>query len=140
MWIIKNNIIPVKGFAAMNILGLLFVRKNVQLTPRLLRHEKIHSVQQYEIMMVSAILALIASTMWQSWWYLLIVVAMPLLMYVLAWLIALVLPPYDSAYKDSPFEREAKANEINPEYLVTRKFMYFLRYIWIVDEKSKGVD
>lgn len=140
MWIIKNNIIPFKGFAAMNILGLLFVRKNVRLTPRLLRHEKIHSVQQYEIMMVSAILALIASTMWQGWWYLLIVVAMPLLMYILAWLIALVLPPYDSAYKDSPFEREAKANENNPDYLLTRKFMYFLRYIWIVDEKSKGVD
>lgn len=129
MWIIKNNIIPVKGFAAMNILGLLFVRKNVQLTPRLLRHEKIHSVQQYEIMMVSAILALIASMMWQCWWYLLIVVAMPLLMYVLAWLIALVLPPYDSAYKDSPFEREAKANEINPDYLLTRKFMYFFKYV-----------
>ena len=140
MWIIKNNIIPVKGFVAMNILGLLFIRKNVQITPRLLRHEKIHSAQQYEIMLVSAILALIASTMWQSWWYLLIVVAMPLLVYLLAWLIALVLPPYDSAYKDSPFEREAKANENNPEYLLTRKFMYFLRFIWIVDEKSKGVD
>lgn len=115
MWIIKNNIIPVRGFAVMNTLWLLFVRMNVQLTPRLLRHEKIHSVQQYEIMLVSAILALIASTMWQSWWYLLIVVAMPLLVYVFAWLIALVLPPYDSAYKDSPFEREAKANEYNPE-------------------------
>lgn len=131
MLIIKNNIIPFKGFAAMNILGLLFVRMNVRLTPRLLRHEKIHSVQQYEIMLVSAILALIASTVYQSWWYLLIVVAMPLLVYVLAWLIALVLPPYDSAYKDSPFEREAKANENNPEYLVTRKFMYFFKYILI---------
>lgn len=129
MYVIKNSIIPFKGYSAMNILGLLFVRKGITLSKRVLRHEKIHSVQQYEIMMVSAILALIASTIWQSWWYLLIVVAMPLLMYVLAWLIALVLPPYDSAYKDSPFEREAKANENNPEYLLTRKFMYFFKYV-----------
>ena len=131
MYIIKNNIIPFKGFAAMNILGLLFIHNNVKITPRLLRHEKIHSVQQYEIMLVSAILALIASMMWQSWWYLLMVVIMPLLMYVLAWLVALLLPPYNSAYKDSPFEREAKANENNPEYLVTRKFMNFLKYLRI---------
>lgn len=129
MYVIKNSIIPFKGYSAMNILGLLFVRKDITLSKRVLRHEKIHSVQQYEIMMVSAILALIASMMWQSWWYLLFVVAMPLLMYVLAWIIALILPPYNSAYKDSPFEREAKANENNPEYLLTRKFMYFFKYV-----------
>ena len=120
MIIIRNNFIPFKGFLAMNILGFLFVREEVVLDYEIINHEAIHTVQQYEILALSAIAALIASNIYASWWYLLIVLVMPIALYVLAWLIALALPPYDSAYKDSPFEREAYANQHNPMYLATR--------------------
>jgi len=45
MKIIKNSIIPFKGFLAMNICGLLFVRKELfyKLTSIDINHEAIHT-------------------------------------------------------------------------------------------------
>lgn len=43
MKIIRNNIIPFRGFAAINICGVLLVRKGSAVTPRLLNHEAIHT-------------------------------------------------------------------------------------------------
>lgn len=54
---------------------------------------------------------------------------MPILLYVLAWFVELVLPPYNSAYKDSPFEREAYLNQNNPEYLANRPLFAVVKYI-----------
>ena len=81
--------------------GIAAARKN---------HEAIHSEQQEEIVCASALVAIALCNFCASWWYLLIVLAMPIALYVLAWLLELALPPYDSAYKDSPFEREAYTN------------------------------
>lgn len=130
MKIIRNKYLPVKGFMCMNILGLLFVREEVVLDDEAINHEAIHTVQQYEILALSAIAALIASNIYASWWYLLIVVVMPIALYILAWLVALILPPYDSAYKDSPFEREAYANEHDPLYLAKRPWLVWVMYIF----------
>lgn len=130
MKIIRNKYLPVKGFMCMNILGFLFVREEVVLDDKIINHEAIHTVQQYEILALSAIAALIASNIYASWWYLLIVLAMPIALYILAWLVALILPPYDSAYKDSPFEREAYANEHDPLYLAKRPWLAWVMYIF----------
>ena len=121
MKIIRNKYLPFGKFGVMNLLGLLFVREEVELTDEIINHEGIHTVQQYEILMTSALVALVVSNIYASWWYLLIAIAMPVALYVLAWFVELVLPPYDSAYKDSPFEREAYANEADILYLATRK-------------------
>lgn len=43
MRVIYNNWLPFKGFAAMNICGILFVRNGVKVTDRLLNHEEIHT-------------------------------------------------------------------------------------------------
>lgn len=129
MKIIRNKYIPVGDFDCMNILGFLFVREEVELKDYIIRHEAIHTVQQYEILALSALVALIASNIYASWWYLLIVILMPIAIYVLAWLIELALPPYDSAYRDSPFEREAYLNQHNPEYLATRPIGATVKYI-----------
>jgi hypothetical protein len=129
MIIIRNNFIPFKGFSAMNILGVLFVRSKAKINETTIRHEAIHTAQQYEIIALSALAALIASNFYASWWYLLIGIAMPIVIYVLAWLIALALPPYDSAYKDSPFEREAYANQHYPNYLDSRPWFAWVRYV-----------
>lgn len=128
MKIIRNKHLPVKDFMCMNILGLLFVREEARIDTECIRHEAIHTAQQYEILALSALAALIASNFYASWWYLLIVIVMPIALYILAWLIALILPPYDSAYKDSPFEREAYDNQHNSMYLATRPTFAWGRY------------
>lgn len=115
----------------MNILGLVFTRKQVEeITIKTKRHEQIHTIQQYEIFGAAALISLVLCNIWASWWYLLGVIALPLALYVLAWLIELALPPYDSAYKDSPFEREAYANDTNSDYFVTRPLFAWIKY-WI---------
>lgn len=129
MLIIRNNFLPFKGFVMLNILGVVFVRGDAEVTSWRARHEAIHTAQQYEIMTLSALVALVLCKVWASWWYLLIVVVMPFSLYLLAWLIALALPPYDRAYYDSPFEREAYANEFNTDYLTYRKPFAWVKYI-----------
>lgn len=129
MKIIRNKYIPFGDFDVMNILGLLFVREGAVLDDEIINHEAIHSEQQEEIVCVSTLVAIALCNFCASWWYLLIVIAMPIALYVLAWLIELALPPYDSAYKDSPFEREAYANQHNPTYLATRPPFAWWRYI-----------
>ena len=129
MKIIENDYIPVGDFDVMNILGLLFVRKGTKLTDTIIRHEAIHTVQQYEILCTSALVALIASNIYASWWYSLIAIAMPIAVYVLAWLVELALPPYDTAYRDSPFEREAYMNQDDPMYLPKRPLFAVWKYV-----------
>ena len=135
MKIIRNKFIPFKGFGAMNILGLLFVREGVELTGTTMRHEAIHSLQQYEILAASSLLALALSNLLASWWYLLVVAIMPIALYVLAWIIELALPPYDSAYRDSPFEREAYDNQDDPNYLTTRTLFAWVGYFMKKNER-----
>lgn len=129
MKIIKNKYIPFGKFDAMNILGFLFVKEDTKLDDELINHEAIHTVQQYEILALSALVALVASNLYASWWYLLIVVVMPIAIYLLAWFIEAILPPYDSAYKDSPFEREAYRNQYDPEYLAKRPLFAWVSHI-----------
>jgi hypothetical protein len=129
MIIIRNNFIPFKGFSAMNILGVLFVRSKAKINETTIRHEAIHTRQQYEIMVASAILFLWVVNTYSWLCYLLIIFAMPMVLYVLAWLVALVLPPYNSAYKDIPFEREAYANQHYPNYLDSRPWFAWVRYV-----------
>lgn len=137
MKIISNKLIPFKGFGAMNILGLVFTRKNadeISITTK--RHEQIHTMQQYEIMLASALISLVLCNIWASWWYLLVTIALPIALYVLVWLIELVLPPYTSAYKDSPFEREAFANDEDVNYFVTRPLFAWVKYFLKRDERK----
>lgn len=129
MKIVRNKYIPFGKFDAMNILGFLFVKEDTKLDDELINHEAIHTVQQYEILALSALVALVASNLYASWWYLLIVIAMPIAIYLLAWLVELALPPYDSAYKDSPFERESYRNQYDPEYLAKRPLFAWVSHI-----------
>ena len=128
MIVIRNNIFPLGTFRAMNILGVLFVREGVILSTSLLRHEKIHSAQQYEILTLATFVALALCNIWASWWYMFAVVALPIAIYALAWVVALLLPPYDRAYRDTPFEREAYVNQYTPDYLTTRIPFAWLKY------------
>lgn len=157
MKIIHNNIIPFGDFGSMNILGLLFTKRPIdQITPRIKRHEGTHTYQQYELLMVAALVSLILCNIFASWWYLLGVLVIPFALYSTAFLIEAFIPPYHNAkecfegktlwgkvkaiptwlgkvwvdaYRDNCFEREAYMNEDDPEYNSTRPLFAEVKYI-----------
>lgn len=97
MKIIYNRVIPIKGFACINLFGVLFVRKGKELSPTRLNHEAIHTAQMQEL------------------GYVLFYV-----LYVLEWFYRLIFHTR-TAYRGISFEREAYANADNPDYLLTRR-------------------
>ena len=73
-------------------------------TQRIIRHESIHIKQQLELLVLP----------FYVW-------------YFVEWFIRLF--GKGSAYRNISFEREAKANENDNQYLKTRKLFSFLKYI-----------
>lgn len=108
MKIIRNNIIPFPGYKAVNIFGILFVRKNANIKPEDLNHEEIHTAQMKEM-------AYIGFYVW----------------YFLEWLLCLLVSGFSFgyAYHDISLEEEAHLNDKNLEYLKTRKHYSWWSYI-----------
>lgn len=112
--------------------SLLFVRNDLKtpLTLYNVRHEQIHAVQHYELL-VLALLVLVPIQLCggMSWWWLLMAPVAPFILYLLCWLVELLLPPYGAAYRNVCFETEAIYNEADPDYLHKRRPFAWLRYI-----------
>ena len=106
MKIIVNNVIPFKGFAAINLFGALFVRKGVTIGDRLIRHEAIHTRQIRELLYAFFYLA-----------------------YLFEWLVKLIFHGKE-AYRNISFEREAYANEGRADYLANRPPFAFIKRIF----------
>lgn len=97
---IVNNVIPFKGFAAINICGILFVRKK-QTSEILLQHEEIHTKQMQELL------------------YLFFYIT-----YLFEWLFRLLFTKdcfSHQAYRNISFEKEAYARQADKGYLEKRK-------------------
>lgn len=114
MKIIFNKYIPFKGFLAINLFGVLFVRNkgnglNPVLSKSTINHEKIHTEQMKEM-------GYILFYLW----------------YIIEWLIrcviSVVIP--SSPYYNISFEREAFANENNLYYISSRKHYNWLKYLF----------
>ena len=101
MKIIRQNILPTKGFLAINLFGLLFCKKDAKINDVIVNHESIHTSQMKEMLYIPFYL-----------WY------------VTEWLIKLLFK--GNAYRNISFEREAYDNQYNLNYLKERK-----RYNWI---------
>ena len=93
-----------KGFSAINVMGVLFVRPGVYLSDRLVRHERIHTAQMRELAFV--------------FFY---------VIYLVEWLVRLM--GRGSAYRNISFEREAYDNEHDEDYLNNRRHFAWLRYL-----------
>lgn len=104
MIVIRNNVLPLKGFHAMNFFGVLFCRNGVRLTPSLLRHELIHTRQMWEMLIVG----------FYVW-------------YVAEWLVRLFLD--GDAYGNIGFEREAYAHMHDARYLEQRHPFAWRHYL-----------
>lgn len=101
MKIIRNNIIPPSGFKYINLFGVLFTRKNCNISFRDLNHERIHTTQMKELLYIPFYL-----------------------IYLVEWLIRVLFTKdafSHNAYKHISFEVEAYENEMNVSYLNNRK-------------------
>ena len=107
MRVIRNGLIPFRGFKAINLFGVVFVRRECAVTPIDLNHEAIHTAQMREMLYVIFYIA-----------------------YVGEWLGRLAkCRDVKEAYRRISFEREAYAHQSDTEYLNTRK--HFNQYrIW----------
>lgn len=107
MKIIRNKVIPFKGFKAINLFGVLFVRKEAVLSEADINHEAIHTAQMKEMLYVGFYL-----------WY------------AVEWLVRLIrFRDTHSAYRNVSFEREAYANQADLEYLQQRKQWSWTSYL-----------
>ena len=116
----------------MTVLWWLIIRTEYKdkITETVERHESIHSYQQVVLFLFSLIVSIILSlTTNYSWWCLLLTPIIPLIAYVISWIIEIILPPYDRAYKDICFEGEARALESDPNYKKKLFSFSFLKYI-----------
>lgn len=96
MKIIYNNIIPFKGFLAINLFGILFVRGTERdINDVVLNHERIHTAQMKEL------------------GYILFYI-----IYLLEWIVRLF--KKGNAYRNISFEREAYKYEGDLNYLSAR--------------------
>ena len=111
MKIIYNNLIPFDGFLAINLFGVLFVRKNGDnslpfLPEHTINHEAIHTEQIKEL------------------WYVLFYI-----WYFVEWIINwFKYGDITSAYYAISFEKEAYDNQYKKDYLSTREKYSWLKY------------
>lgn len=99
MKVIRNGLIPFKGFKAINLFGVVFVRRECTITATDLNHEAIHTAQMRELLYVIFYIA-----------------------YVGEWLFHLAIcRDAKAAYRRISFEKEAYAHQAEPEYINNRK-------------------
>lgn len=118
MKIIYNKWIPFKGYLAINLFGVLFVRGTKEdsgddITAEVINHESIHTAQMKEMGYIFFYL-----------WYFLEYLC-----------IRLFHKKQGDAYADVSFEEEAYNNEQNPDYLKQRKHYAWLKFIKIKSAK-----
>ena len=106
---IYNNVIPFKGFTAINLFGVIFARKGTVISEQTIRHESIHTAQVKEMLYLFFYL-----------WY------------GVEWLIRFVGYGFkaEKAYRNISFEREAYTNEGNLDYLKNRRLFAWLKYFF----------
>lgn len=97
MILIYNKYIPFKGFKAINLFGICFVREGCTMPPHSINHEKIHTAQMKEL--------------WYVGFY---------IIYFIEWVARLFFAPA-TAYRGISFEREAYDNQHDYNYLKSRK-------------------
>jgi len=107
MKILYSKHFPPKEFGAINLLGIIIVRKDYgSLTEAEKNHELIHTRQMIEMLIVFFYLS-----------------------YFIEWIIRLVqYRDRFQAYANISYEREAYANMYNLSYLKTRKLFTFTHY------------
>lgn len=101
MKIVNNSFLPFGGdYAAINLFGVLFVRRGMRITAELVNHERIHTAQMRELLFVPFYI-----------------------IYVCEWIFKLFRAKgnFQQAYMSISFEREAYARGNDLSYLAHRR-------------------
>lgn len=119
MIVIKNNIIPLKGFKAMNLFGVIFIRKGKTLTDIDKNHEYIHTIQMYETLFIGFYLWYIIEYLFRWIWRFFHKPSQPF--YRKRWM--------KYAYYDISFEQEAYEFQKDMNYIKNRKLFSWIKYL-----------
>lgn len=103
MKIIYNNIIPFKGYKAINLFGIVFARKPLKDVD--INHEFIHTAQMKEMLYIFFYIWYIIEYIFNVFKY----------------------KDLNKAYRNIRFEIEAYNNQTNPFYLEHRKLFAWMR-------------
>jgi len=108
MFVIVLRQIFRKNFIGIAIFPFIILRdKKLKNNPTIINHEKIHLIQQLELLIF----------LFYIW-------------YIIEFFIRLIISKdQNKAYRNISFEKEAYANEDNLNYLKNRKFYSFLNYL-----------
>lgn len=108
MYIIKNKVLPPKGYQCITFGPFVFTRSDKPLKPHVINHETIHWVQYKETLIIGFLI-----------WY------------VIEFLIRYIISGFQwhVSYRNISLEREAYANEYDADYIKGRKHFAWLRYI-----------
>ena len=108
MIIIRNNLIPFRGYSAVTIWPFIFVRRSAWYSNDTDRHERIHGRQQLEMLLL----------LFYLW-------------YGVEYLVRLCITRSRSrAYRSVSFEQEAYAHECDQDYLKHRRLYAWLKYLF----------
>lgn len=106
MIIVKNKIIPLGSYTTINLFGILFTKSDY-LSPITINHERIHTKQMLELLIVGYYL-----------WY--------IIEYII---VRFCHKKQNDAYHDISFEEEAHNNDNNLHYLDNRKHFAWWKYV-----------
>ena len=133
---IKNNLIPFKGYKAINLFGFVFTR--AELNEKEKNHENIHTRQMTECAILGFYLIgalIIFSNM--SYWWLLTSLLTFYVFYGLEYIIVrLFHKKQNDAYHDVSFEEEAYVNDDNLEYNKVRIPFNWVKYLVVKSNKK----
>ena len=108
MKVIGSTFLPFKGFTAINLFGIIVVRKeHLPLSRRIINHEAIHSHQIKELLFVGFYVWYLAEWILRLFYY----------------------RNFKRAYRAISFEQEAFFHDIDLDYLHNRERFAFLRFI-----------
>jgi hypothetical protein len=104
--------IPAKGYVALTQWPFIFIREELKAfyNARVDNHEHIHVWQQIELGGIPLLFDLLYG-----------------LFYVI---LLCIYRNHSDAYRNNPFEQEAYANDMNPDYLKTRRPYAWIHYIF----------
>lgn len=105
MIVVRNDILPFDGFKSVTLWPFIFVRNGASFDAIDENHERIHGRQQLEMLVV-----------WFFIWY------------GVEYLLRFVFGGWNP-YRNISFEREAYANDADLDYLKSRRFWVFLKYM-----------
>lgn len=117
MKVIVNKWIPFRGYAYINLFGIIFSRKGTKpISDKSYNHEHIHLKQMQELLWIGFYL-----------WY--------CIEYIVIRLFRIKDKQHD-CYRDISFEEEARHNENNLDYISTRKHYAWIKWLRIGSNKK----